>query len=86
VAELTQKISNLEYKNQELVAEGDLTTSISESDRMRELQDKVACLRAQVGENWRTKENKTQRRQSKNFWILATWICIDWAFLRPPHP
>ncbi len=49
VAELTQKISNLEYKNQELVAEGDLTTSISESDRMRELQDKVACLRAQVG-------------------------------------
>jgi hypothetical protein len=51
VAELTQKISNLEYKNQELVAEGDLTTSISESDRMRELQDKVACLRAQVGGN-----------------------------------
>ena len=48
VAELTQRISNLEYKNQELVAEGDLTTSISESDRMRELQDKVACLRAQV--------------------------------------
>ena len=36
VAELTQRISNLEYKNQELVAEGDLTTSISESDRMRE--------------------------------------------------
>jgi hypothetical protein len=67
VAELTQKISNLEYKNQELVAEGDLTTSISESDRMRELQDKVACLRAQVGEIWRTKEDKTQRRQSKNF-------------------
>jgi hypothetical protein len=67
VAELTQKISNLEYKNQELVAEGDLTTSISESDRMRELQDKVACLRAQVGEIWRTKENKNQRRQSKNF-------------------
>ena len=28
--------------------EGDLATSIGESDRMRELQDKVACLRAQV--------------------------------------
>jgi hypothetical protein len=77
VAELTQKISNLEYKNQELVAEGDLTTSISESDRMRELQDKVACLRAQVGGVWRTKENKTQRRQAKNFYVLAAWICID---------
>jgi len=48
VAELTQKISNLEYKNQELVTEGDLSTSIDESDRVRELQDKVACLRAQT--------------------------------------
>jgi len=48
VAELTQKISNLEYKNQEMMTEGDLTSSMSESDRVRELQDKVACLRAQV--------------------------------------
>lgn len=48
VAELTQKISNLEYKNQEMATEGDLATSIGESDRMRELQDKVACLRAQT--------------------------------------
>merc|ERR1712192_727 len=48
VAELTQKISNLEFKNQELSTEDDLTTSINESGRMRELQDKVACLRAQV--------------------------------------
>jgi len=48
VAELTQKISNLEYKNQELVSEGDLTTTHDESDRVRELQDKVACLRAQT--------------------------------------
>merc|ERR1719233_1497569 len=48
VAELTHKISNLEYKNQELVVEGDLSSSISESNRVRELQDKVASLRAQT--------------------------------------
>merc|ERR1719447_912298 len=48
VAELTQKISNLEFKNQELSTEDDLTTSVTETNRMRELQDKVACLRAQV--------------------------------------
>jgi len=48
VAELTQKISNLEFKNQEQSTEDDLTTSLNESDRMRELQDKVASLRAQV--------------------------------------
>merc|ERR1719412_1951992 len=48
VAELTQKISNLEFKNQEITTEDDLTASVTETDRMRELQDKVACLRAQV--------------------------------------
>jgi len=48
VAELTQKISNLEFKNQELSTEDDLTASVTESDRMRELQDKVAQMRAQV--------------------------------------
>jgi len=48
VAELTQKISNLEFKSQEQTTEDDLTTSLNESDRMRELQDKVASLRAQT--------------------------------------
>merc|ERR550519_610400 len=48
VAELTQKISNLEFKNQEVTTTDDLTTSLTESAKMRELQDKVACLRAQV--------------------------------------
>jgi len=48
VAELTQKISNLEFKNQELTTEDDLIASVTETQRMRELQDKVACLRAQV--------------------------------------
>jgi len=48
VAELTQKISNLEFKNQEQSTEDDLTTALTSSDRMRELQDKVANLRAQT--------------------------------------
>jgi len=48
VAELTQKISNLEFKNQEVSTTDDLTTSMHESAKMRELQDKVACLRAQT--------------------------------------
>merc|ERR1719232_1468071 len=48
VAELTQKISNLEFKSQELSTEDDLSASVTETDRMRELQDKVASLRAQV--------------------------------------
>lgn len=48
VAELTQKISNLEFKSQELSTEDDLSASVTETDRMRELQDKVASLRAQT--------------------------------------
>ncbi|XP_059093741.1 ecotropic viral integration site 5 ortholog-like isoform X1 [Tigriopus californicus] len=48
VAELTQKISSLEYKNQEMLTEGDLATSMDQSYKMRELQDKIASLRAQV--------------------------------------
>ena len=36
------------FQNQEQSTEDDLTTSLNESDRMRELQDKVASLRAQV--------------------------------------
>ena len=37
-------------QNQEITTEDDLTASLTETDRMRELQDKVACLRAQVSE------------------------------------
>ena len=36
------------FQNQEITTEDDLTASVTETDRMRELQDKVACLRAQV--------------------------------------
>lgn len=70
VAELTQKISSLEYKvpnspflrhclwqsinvslifqNQEILTEGDLASSCDHSDKVREMQDKIANLRAQV--------------------------------------
>merc|ERR1712223_358464 len=48
VAELTQKISSLEYKNQEMIAEGDLATATDQSNKIREMQDKISNLRAQV--------------------------------------
>merc|ERR1719270_2087586 len=48
MAELTQKISSLEFKNQEILSEGDLVASLNQSDKVRELQDKIASLRAQV--------------------------------------
>eukprot|EP00096_Caligus_rogercresseyi_P005393 TRINITY_DN2078_c0_g1_i1.p1 TRINITY_DN2078_c0_g1~~TRINITY_DN2078_c0_g1_i1.p1 ORF type:complete len:808 (+),score=302.38 TRINITY_DN2078_c0_g1_i1:336-2426(+) len=48
VAELTQKISSLEYKNQEILTEGNLASSMGQSDKVRELQDTIASLRAQV--------------------------------------
>ncbi|XP_026687532.1 ecotropic viral integration site 5 ortholog-like isoform X3 [Diaphorina citri] len=49
VAELTQKISRLETKNEEMVAEGELRyNSLEDSDQVRELQDKVADMKAEV--------------------------------------
>merc|ERR1711981_764498 len=47
VAELTQKISSLEYKNQEMIAEGDLASAMDQSNKIREMQDKISHLRAQ---------------------------------------
>lgn len=48
VAELTQHISELELKNQEIATEGELRIhSMVDSDRVRELQDKVADLQAE---------------------------------------
>ncbi|KAF4517757.1 hypothetical protein B566_EDAN002962 [Ephemera danica] len=57
VAELTQKISRLEMKNEEMVAEGELRShSLEASDQVRALQDSVAELRAEVmrleGRRW----------------------------------
>ncbi|XP_023319079.1 ecotropic viral integration site 5 ortholog isoform X2 [Trichogramma pretiosum] len=47
VAELKQQISVLELKNEEMHAEGELRNNMDESDRVRELQDKVAELKAE---------------------------------------
>merc|ERR1712018_357512 len=48
VAELTQKISSLEYKNQEMIVDADLANTVDQSNKIREMQDKIANLRAQV--------------------------------------
>uniref|UniRef100_A0AAR5PP63 Rab-GAP TBC domain-containing protein n=1 Tax=Dendroctonus ponderosae TaxID=77166 RepID=A0AAR5PP63_DENPD len=59
VAELTQKISQLELKSQEIATEGELRIhSVDDSDRVRELQDKVADLQAEV--------NRLERRSITN--------------------
>ncbi|KAK9694439.1 Rab-GTPase-TBC domain [Popillia japonica] len=49
VAELTQKISQLELKNEEIATEGELRSySVDESEKVRDLQDKIADLKAEV--------------------------------------
>ncbi|XP_043195541.1 ecotropic viral integration site 5 ortholog-like isoform X1 [Amphibalanus amphitrite] len=47
MAELTHKLCNLELKNHELLAEGELN-GVGESDRVKELSDKVADLKAEI--------------------------------------
>ncbi|XP_075228450.1 ecotropic viral integration site 5 isoform X2 [Lycorma delicatula] len=55
VAELTQKISLLELKNQEMVVEGELRSNIDDSEKVRELQDKMAEMKAEIMrlESWK---------------------------------
>uniref|UniRef100_A0A1B6C0N9 Rab-GAP TBC domain-containing protein n=2 Tax=Clastoptera arizonana TaxID=38151 RepID=A0A1B6C0N9_9HEMI len=55
VAELRQKIACLELKNQEMVAEGELRTHLDDSDKVRELQDKMADMKAEIMrlESWK---------------------------------
>ncbi|RXG72681.1 Ecotropic viral integration site 5 [Armadillidium vulgare] len=48
LAELTQKISSLEYKNQELVTEGEVSKVGNDEDQVPKLQDKVAELKAEM--------------------------------------
>ena len=36
------------FQNQEMLTEGDLTSSMDQSEKVREMQDKIASLRAQV--------------------------------------
>lgn len=37
------------FQNSEMLAEGELRSNLDESDRVRDLQDKVAELKAEVG-------------------------------------
>ncbi|XP_078044708.1 ecotropic viral integration site 5 isoform X1 [Augochlora pura] len=55
VAELSHKIGILELKNEEMYAEGELRNNLDDSERVRELQDKVAELKAEVMrlESWK---------------------------------
>ncbi|XP_065213139.1 ecotropic viral integration site 5 ortholog isoform X2 [Planococcus citri] len=74
VAELTQKVSILELKNQEMVAEGSLRSNVDDSDRVRELQDKVVDLRAEIlrMENW--KQNWCENCNRKNKSAFSTSV------------
>lgn len=55
VAELTQKISRLELRTQEMVAEGELRSNLDDSEKVRELQDKMAEMKAEIMrlESWK---------------------------------
>uniref|UniRef100_A0A146KNV6 TBC1 domain family member CG11727 n=1 Tax=Lygus hesperus TaxID=30085 RepID=A0A146KNV6_LYGHE len=48
VAELTQKISRLETKNSEMAAEGELRSHIDDSEKVRELQEKLGDMKAEI--------------------------------------
>lgn len=48
VAELKQEISRLETKNSEMLAEGELRSNLDESDKVRDLQDRLADLKAEL--------------------------------------
>lgn len=67
VAELTQKISRLEMKNQEMVAEGELRSNIDDSERVKDLQDKVVDLKAEVIrlESWKQRRCESNSLDSK---------------------
>ena len=55
-------MSFTDLQNQEITTEDDLTASVTETDRMRELQDKVACLRAQVSKMVTEEEEEGEGR------------------------
>ena len=40
--------SYVSFQNQEMLTEGDLANSMDQTDKVREMQDKIARLRAQV--------------------------------------
>ncbi|EDX01971.2 ecotropic viral integration site 5 ortholog isoform X1 [Drosophila teissieri] len=48
VAELKQEISRLETKNSEMLAEGELRANLDDSDKVRDLQDRLADMKAEL--------------------------------------
>ncbi|XP_055711069.1 ecotropic viral integration site 5 ortholog isoform X2 [Phlebotomus papatasi] len=65
VAELKQEISRLETKNSEMLAEGELRSNLDESDRVRDLQDKVAELKAELAA-YKSRETSFNLRKLKS--------------------
>uniref|UniRef100_A0A1B0CM39 Putative ypt/rab gtpase activating protein n=1 Tax=Lutzomyia longipalpis TaxID=7200 RepID=A0A1B0CM39_LUTLO len=65
VAELKQEISRLETKNSEMLAEGELRSNLEESDRVRDLQDKVAELKAELAAH-KSRETSFNLRKLKS--------------------
>ncbi|KAL5274817.1 EVI5L family protein [Megaselia abdita] len=47
IAELRQEISRLETKNSEMLAEGELRSNLDDSDKVRDLQDRLAEMKAE---------------------------------------
>lgn len=54
-------------KNSEMLAEGELRSNLDESDRVRDLQDKVADLKAEV---WNTKRLSTLLKINHIFFYI----------------
>ncbi|KAL5274820.1 EVI5L family protein [Megaselia abdita] len=48
IAELRQEISRLETKNSEMLAEGELRSNLDDSDKVRDLQDRLAEMKAEL--------------------------------------
>lgn len=68
VAELKQEISRLETKNSEILAEGELRSNMEESDRVRDLQDKLAEVKAELCA-W---ENRFGKMSSNKFYSVSS--------------
>ena len=70
-------MSFTDLQNQEITTEDDLTASVTETDRMRELQDKVACLRAQVSKMVTDEEEE----EGKELGFMVMVSCFHCVFL-----
>ena len=55
-----QLSTHFPLQNQEMLTEGDLANSMDQTDKVRELQDKIARLRAQVSETRTSSTNRDE--------------------------